>query len=275
MFRLAILLFLIPVPAFSSPLRAVATLAPLHAVVSAVADGVFTPELLLDPSVSVHDYAPKPSDVAKIDSADAVFWGGKTLEGGLVKTVLSANGRVFTALKDGEDPHFWLSPDRIGQTAREIAAFLSAADPDNARTYGKNADAFIEKTADLKAFGRRELEPYADTPFVVFHDAYDGFERDFGLRGKKGEVQADGHHAAGAGHLIRLRAAMREAGTVCLFSEPQMPSDRLSVLTEDLSVVSGTADPLGTGVPAGKNFYDGMMKNLIRSFKDCLSKVKR
>lgn len=273
MLRLLILFVCFANAAAAAPVRAVVSIAPLHAVVSAVADGVFEPELLISPAVSVHDHALKPSDALKIGSADVVFWGGERLEGALAKPVSQAKGRVFSAMTEREDPHFWLSPERMKKITRECAAFLAEADPDNARTYRSNADAFLKRIDALLAFGRRELAPFADAPFVVFHDAYEGFERDFALRGKKGAVRTDEHRESGAGHLIRLRAAMRDAGKVCLFSEPQMPSKRLSVLAEDLSVVFGTADPLGASVGVGKDFYDAMMKNLILSFRKCLSEV--
>lgn len=261
--------------ASAAPVRAVVSIAPLHSIVSAVADGVFEPSLLMSPAVSVHDYALKPSDARKIDSADLIFWGGKHLESALAKPVSLAKGRVFSVVNGHEDPHFWLSPERVKKITRDCAGFLSDADPDNARTYRSNADAFLKRVDALIDFGRRELAPFADVPFVVFHNAYEGFERDFSLRGKKGAVRTDEHRESGAGHLIRLRAAMRDAGKVCLFSEPQMPSKRLSVSAEDLSVVFGTLDPLGANIPVGKDFYDGMMKNLVLSFKKCLSEAVR
>ena len=66
---------------------------------------------------------------------------------------------------------------------------------------------------------------------------------------------------------------MRQSGKVCLFSEPQMPVKPLETVREGLEVVDGIADPAGTGIKAGKDFYPRLIGNLIRSFKECLSKL--
>ena len=56
-FRLAFLIVCFAVrSAQAAPPAVLASIAPLHSVVAAVADGVFVPDLLLSPAVSVHDY---------------------------------------------------------------------------------------------------------------------------------------------------------------------------------------------------------------------------
>lgn len=272
-FRLFLLaVCFMPRPVRAAPPAVLASIAPIHSVVAAVADGVFVPELLMSPAVSVHDYALKPSDMRKIAKADVVFYGGKTLEGFLPKAVESAKVRGVPLLSDGGDPHFWLSPAEMARAAETIAETLAKIDAENAALYRKNAKRFAETANGLIAEGRRALSAEQNKPFVVFHDAYRNFEREFGLHGI-GAVKIDAHRAAGAAHLTALREKMRESGTVCLFSEPQLNSRQLETVREGLPVADGVLDPLGTGIETGKDFYPRLIRNLISSFKQCLQQV--
>ena len=103
-------------PAHAKTPSILVSIAPLHSVVAAVADGVFAPDLLMQPSQSVHEYRLKPSDLRKISSADAVFYGGRTLEGFLPKAIENAGVRGVSFLSDGDDPHFWLSPSAMARS---------------------------------------------------------------------------------------------------------------------------------------------------------------
>ena len=58
----------------------VASIGPVHSLVSAVMDGVGEPYLLVPGGASPHTYALRPSDAAALESADAVFWMGEVLE---------------------------------------------------------------------------------------------------------------------------------------------------------------------------------------------------
>lgn len=272
-FRLAFLIVCFAVrSAQAAPPVVLASIAPLHSVVAAVADGVFVPQLLLSPAVSVHDYALKPSDMRKIAKADIVFYGGKTLEGFLPKAIESAKAKGVSLLQDGDNPHFWLSPSKMARAAEKIAETLAQSDAEHAALYRENAKRFVETANDLIAQGREILSSEQNKPFIVFHDAYREFEREFGLHGI-GAVKIDAHRATGAAHLTALREKIRENGTVCLFSEPQMNTRRLETVREGLSVVDGVLDPLGAEIETGKDFYPRLIRNLISSFKQCLQQV--
>lgn len=247
------------------------SIAPLHSVVAAVADGVFVPDLLLNPAVSVHEYRLKPSDLRKIAAADVVFYGGATLESFLPK-VLEATGTKSVSFIDGGDPHFWLSPPKMADIAQKTAQELAKLDPEHTETYRRNADGFAALATRLTERGRRDLENVKNKPFVVFHDAYSEFAREFNLHGI-GAVLVDAHRGTGAAHLSELREKIRESGKVCLFSEPQLSSSAANAVREGLDVVDAAADPLGANIPAGKDFYPRLIENLVSSFRYCLSRI--
>lgn len=272
-FRLVFLSVLLNVRSVqAAPPAVLVSIAPLHSVVAAVADGVFVPDLLLSPAVSVHDYSLKPSDLRKIAQADVVFYGGKTLEGFLQKAVETTGVPAVSFLHANDNPHFWLSPAKMAPVAKTIAGKLAELDAENAETYRANAERFARTANVLTAEGRQVLAPERHKPFVVFHDAYGEFEQEFGLR-DIGAVTVDAHRASGAAHLISLRKEMRQKGKVCLFSEPQLNAERLDTVREGLNVVDGVLDPLGAEIETGKDFYPRLIRNLISSFKQCLQQV--
>ncbi|MDQ3559558.1 MAG: zinc ABC transporter substrate-binding protein [Pseudomonadota bacterium] len=67
--------------------KVLASIAPVHSLVSAVMAGVGQPELLVPATASDHDFALRPSDLRKIAGADLVIWIGESLESYLLKPI--------------------------------------------------------------------------------------------------------------------------------------------------------------------------------------------
>ena len=70
---------LIASPVQAAP-KVVATIAPVHSLVSGVMAGVAAPDLLLPGGASPHSYALKPSDARMLATADLIVAVGPTLE---------------------------------------------------------------------------------------------------------------------------------------------------------------------------------------------------
>ena len=73
-------------PAQAAP-EVVATVKPVHSLVSAVMDGVGAPKLLLEAGQSPHTYSLTPSDAGALERADLVVWVGPALEAFLARPV--------------------------------------------------------------------------------------------------------------------------------------------------------------------------------------------
>jgi zinc transport system substrate-binding protein len=54
--------------------KVIASIKPLHSLISYVMDGVGTPDLLVDGSSSPHTFQLKPSHATMLQEADIVFW---------------------------------------------------------------------------------------------------------------------------------------------------------------------------------------------------------
>lgn len=76
------------------------TIKPLQLIATAITDGVSQPDVLLAPGTSPHDYAMKPSDRRKLESAGLVVWVGPELEAFLSKPLAGVDARHVLNLAD-------------------------------------------------------------------------------------------------------------------------------------------------------------------------------
>ena len=70
----------------------VASVKPIHSLVSAVMEGVGEPQLIIEGAGSPHTYALKPSQAKDLQNADVVFWFGHELEAFLEKPLEAIAG---------------------------------------------------------------------------------------------------------------------------------------------------------------------------------------
>ena len=57
-------------------INVVASVKPLHSLVSGVTEGVQKPDLIVKGAASPHTYSLKPSQAKQLEEADLVFWMG-------------------------------------------------------------------------------------------------------------------------------------------------------------------------------------------------------
>lgn len=168
------------------------------------------------------------------------------------------------------DAHVWLDPANAKAIVHEIEETLIEADPDNAATYEANAEALMTKLDGLITEVSEDLAPIKDQGFVVFHDAYQYFEKRFGLSAI-GSVTVSPEVMPGAERISDLQTKIKELNAVCVFSEPQFESKLVTTVTEGTSAKSAVLDPLGTEIEDGPELYFTLIRNMATSFKTCLS----
>ena len=79
------------------------------------------------------------------------------------------------------DPHVWLNTANAKVMAAVIEKTLVEADPSNAQIYAKNLANLDDRLDKLSADIKSTIAPVKDKPFIVFHDAYQYFEKEFGV----------------------------------------------------------------------------------------------
>ncbi len=289
--------------------RVVVSVKPLHALVSGVMSGVGSgePALLIAGARSPHSAALRPSELRLLARADLVFWVGKTLEPYLVKSLSSIAGRtsviaaeavdgvtLLPARRGGVwseesagasgstsdnaanrgnagamDPHIWLDPDNARAIVHAAAVALGAADPARRAAYAANARRMSARIDTLDAALRTRLAPIRAVPYAVFHDAYQYFERRYGLNAV-GALAVSPERRPGARRVLEMRTRMRDTGARCLFTEPQFTPALVATVIEGSDARAGVLDPLGIGLAPGADAYFGLMEELAASLGDCL-----
>lgn len=171
---------------------------------------------------------------------------------------------------DGMDGHVWLDPANAAAFAQAVAATLTAADPEHAAVYEANAAAFGAETTALSDEISSRLAPARGKPFLVFHDAYQYFEKRFDLPAAGSLALTDGE-APGAARIADLRARIGAEGVVCAFAEPSFDPKLIETVIEGSAVRAGTLDPEGIALTPGPDLYPALMRGLAESLADCLA----
>jgi zinc transport system substrate-binding protein len=73
--------------AFADAPRVAVDIAPVHSLVAQVMEGVGTPDLIVQPGASPHEYSLRPSEAAALQDANLVFWIGPDLTPWLTDTI--------------------------------------------------------------------------------------------------------------------------------------------------------------------------------------------
>jgi len=167
------------------------------------------------------------------------------------------------------DMHIWLDPRNGTAMAGSIAAALIEADPDNASIYRSNLARLDAGLAALENSIDESIEAVRETPFVVFHDAYQYFESRFDVNAV-GSITVSPETQPGAARLRELRETIASTGARCVFSEPQFEPRLLETVVEGTDVAPGVLDPLGAELAAGPDLYFELMRGMADSLVDCL-----
>ncbi|ACL73825.1 periplasmic solute binding protein [Thioalkalivibrio sulfidiphilus HL-EbGr7] len=168
------------------------------------------------------------------------------------------------------DAHVWLSPENARRIVTHVAGVLAAVDPDNAAAYGANRDRMLARLDQLDEELRARLAPVREAPFIVFHDAYQYFERHYGLT-PAGSITVDPSRAPGARRIQEIRQRVSQSEALCVFSEPQFRPAIVATVIEGTQARTGVLDPLGADLPSGPEGYEALLRNLAQSLVECLS----
>ncbi|NFV80386.1 zinc ABC transporter substrate-binding protein [Magnetospirillum aberrantis] len=167
------------------------------------------------------------------------------------------------------DGHVWLDPTNARLLVVAVADRLSEVDAAHADVYQGNAKATIARLDALDAEIKAKLAPVTHKPFVVFHDAYQYFEKRYGLSAA-GSVTVDPDRPPSARRLAELRDRLRAAGAACVFREPQFPAPVVKTLADSAGARQGVLDPLGADIAAGPDQYFTLMGRMADNLVSCL-----
>ena len=168
------------------------------------------------------------------------------------------------------DGHVWLDPHNARKMLTEIARALSEAAPEHTETFRANAARAAAALDALEADLAREIGPLKGKPYVVFHDAYQYFERRFDLA-PVGSITLSPEVRPSAKRLTEIRQRLATLKASCVFAEPQFQPRLVEAVTEGTTARAGTLDPEGALVEPGPAAYETLLRNLASGLKSCLA----
>ena len=292
--------FLISYSSLNAEVKVVTTIKPIHSLVAGVMDGLGSPSLIVDGSNSPHNFSLKPSHAKMIEDAEIIFWVGEDLETFMIKSLESiANNATKVSFMDldsiiklkfkeenilevegydddhddhdkhadGEfDAHIWLDPKNAIEIVNEIAKTLSLKDPNKKNVYYSNAEKLNHSLNEL--IEKINLSINKDARFIVFHDAYQYFEKRFDVS-SAGALILNEEALPSAKKVSEIHKIIKKQNINCIISEPQFNPNIIKSIAQDSSILTGSFDPLGSSFDTNKNLYFEMILSLSNSLKDC------
>ena len=269
----------------------VVSIKPIHSIVTKIMDGVTKPELLLDSNNSAHIFHLKPSQIKMISNADLVIVISENFELGLRKALKNINEDSYLKISEldqliihnsrGEaiydknedsskfDFHLWLDVNNMQLIATYISNIIIELDPKNEHIYSENLKEVNLELDELKEELKQQLAPFSSTPFAIYSDTLQYFEKSLEL---KRPVIITPFHGAGLSikRTIEAKRKIRDLNISCLIYDTEVKAKQLQVLAEGLNLKSFKIDILGNEFATGQDQYFNLMKKTSSQLSLCL-----
>jgi zinc/manganese transport system substrate-binding protein len=102
--------------------------------------------IVSDPNADPHEYESNTANARAFATADYIVvngagydeWADKLISAGIKPNAKVLNVAELIGQQDGDNPHFWYSPDYVNQTTKQMESDLISIDPSNAKDYEQN-----------------------------------------------------------------------------------------------------------------------------------------
>ena len=254
--------------------RIVTSFYPMYVAVLNVAGnvpGVTVTNMTKQISGCLHDYQLSPDDMKILSNADIFVVNGAGMESFLEKVIRDRpNLNIVNAskgielIKDRnniENPHVWVSVSLHKRQIENIAAGLSKYDPENAKLYRKNADAYILKIEDLRIKMLNFTKSIRNRDIITFHEAFPYFAKEFGLN-VVAVVEREPGSDPDARELANTIDIIKKGKVRVLFAEPQYSAKSAEIIARETNSKLYTLDPVVSGPLTADAYMEIMTKNL-------------
>lgn len=169
---------------------------------------------------------------------------------------------------DTIDPHVWLNTHNARLIAQTVSAALSELDPAHAEQYGSNLVRFSQQLADLETGIEAQALMPADSQYAVYHNAFQYFERQFGLQHQLVFVESE-ELQPGVRHMMTVRSAVESTPLDCLMEDVTTRAATVDTLLGNSDLRRIRVDTVGQNLTSGPMAYIHMMDNLAEAFRQC------
>lgn len=292
----------------SSP-TIVVTIKPVYSLVAHLTEGITTPVLLSDNIQSPHHYNMRPSERRLIANADMLIWIGPQMESYLSKIIRQQNkpGNVALIQTDGLtllhkrskhshqkehndisqdlhavdkiDQHIWLSSANAKVISEYTSEKLISQDPENTEHYEQNLKNLLNKIDQTDKSIHAILKGNTQ-PFIVAHDAFQYFEKEYGLN-YIAAINTGDESSTSLKHLTEIKSVIEKNDIQCVIYQPPKPAI-INALTRNTKIKTIALDPLGLDLKDqindqanyqanNRDAWFEIMQRLALGFNQCLS----
>ncbi|WP_051347278.1 zinc ABC transporter substrate-binding protein [Thiomicrorhabdus chilensis] len=183
--------------------------------------------------------------------------------------------KVSDALKN-YDGHLWLSLHNAKLLIQAVSLHLQSLKPERKHAIERKTEIWLAELERVDQALRQQMALLKDKPFIVLHDAYQYFERYYGLNGV-GSIRLNPALSPSLKRIQSLRKKISQHNVHCVFKEPQFPEKRVLAVISGLQVKVGSLDPMGVYQPGTQTIevryrpYDELLINMAQAFDACLA----
>lgn len=285
---------------YAKELRVVTSIKPIHSLASRIMGGRGELDLLVTGGLTPHIFRMRPSDFKKVVEADVLFFISPKFET-FLKTAALVNRPSLNTIAFAEqegiklypyrtskvwfnesgnsgdkkerensemDLHIWLDPANTRRIVTIIEETLSELDPMNSIHYGRNAQLLIKELYEQEELIRELLRPLRDSAMIVYHDAFQYYERAYSLR-SMGAIQLRSDETPSVKHITALKKVAEERNVTCVLAVPGTHPKIAMTVMGDTNAGYGVVDHLGQYLEEGPQSYLQLMFEITQSIVDC------
>lgn len=231
-------------------------------------------QILIPANRNLHDYALSVKDLKRLQAADTLFWLGAESEPFIAKVQprLSHN-KQWVALSESSS-HAWLDVNQLPALINKMAYTLIALHPQQAEQIKNRADQFLQTVAARQLYWQQQLQPHANTNFLLGHDAFVVFAKNIGL--EHAVLYRSGHdhgHAPGGMHeLLAIQKKLSNGEIRCAMQEPEVDFSDLAKRYPSMQLAY--VEPMARNITINADAYLHFFDNTAQAFQQCLENTE-
>lgn len=253
-------------------IRIVTSFYPVYIAAENVAgncQGVFLENLSESQTGCMHDYQLTPQDMILLSKADLFLVNGGGIEGFLAEVGEAYPELAICQVTDGidlmeekENAHGWMDTRIYAEMVKNIADFLSEADPDHRDIYQENAGHYCAEIEELtKQIETIKSQLAESGSVVIFHEAYEYTAEQYGLHTVYC-LDLDEERQVSAGEVADLLKEMEQNQVSLVLAEELYGKDMGETVKQETGCQVCYLDTLVRGEYDPDSYLEAMQKNI-------------
>jgi zinc transport system substrate-binding protein len=265
----------------------IASINPIYQILLAITEDKNNSILIINPSLSEHNYQLKKSDVKFFSKADLIFYIDGNLETGFSKLIknFAAEKKSYKLSQVADikllqrrdnpkklDLHIWLNPQNAIKIAEFMTQKICEIDQENSKKYQQNLEKFKNEIVETEKLIHSQLASIKDRGFVFYHDGYQYFEDYFSI--KPLQIMAyDRNRDLSVKDMREFSGLVKSGKVKCIFGEPQDEKNSAMKLATNYKIKFAILDLLGLKENFGKksSSYKALLLNISDDLVSCLN----